>query len=100
MNTIRVHFYDSTGEAYDTVQCSANVKNGDILIIPSEKVVGLADTWPVAITKEAGHLHTLADGNFFTYVHQYGEKAGQRVFTDEQIDLARRIARQLGYELQ
>ena len=53
-----IHIFDSTGDAYDACQCDENVTRGDILYIPSENVVGLADTWPVAITKEYGQLHT------------------------------------------
>lgn len=100
MSTIRIHFFDSTGDAYDATQCDENIKNGDTLVIVDEKVVGLADTWPVAVTKLAGHLHTLDDGKFETYLHQFGADAGQRVFTDEQIKVAKAIATAWGFELQ
>ncbi|WP_292052574.1 hypothetical protein [Mesorhizobium sp.] len=100
MSTIRIHFFDSTGDAYDMTQCDENIKNGDTLVIVDEKVVGLADTWPVAVTKNAGHLHILGDGTFETYLHQFGEAAGQRVFTDDQIKVARAIASAWGFELQ
>jgi len=96
MNTIRIHIFGHSGDAYDATQCNEDIKNGDILLIPDEQVVGLADTWPVAVTDEAGHLHTLK-GSFETYVHEFGKNAGQRVFTDEQINLARALARGLGY---
>ncbi|TPL42589.1 hypothetical protein [Mesorhizobium sp. B2-4-5] len=99
-DTIKVHFFDSTGEAYDATQCDETIQNGDVLIIPDEKVVGLADTWPVAVTKQAGHLHSLADGNFETYHHEFGKDAGKRVFTDVQIRAAKAIAKEWGYELQ
>ncbi|RWN60188.1 hypothetical protein [Mesorhizobium sp.] len=100
MNTIRVHFFDSTGEAYDATQCDETIKNGDVLVIESEKVVGLADTWPVAVTEHSGNLHVLGDGQFETYRHQFGKDAGERVFTDEQIRAAKAIATAWGYELQ
>lgn len=32
--------------------------DGDILIIESEKVIGVAAAWPFAVTVEAGQLHT------------------------------------------
>jgi hypothetical protein len=57
-----VHEYDTTEDAYGACQCDESVKNGDILHIPEEKVVGMADTWPMAITKEYGALHTATPG--------------------------------------
>ena len=61
-----IHIFDSTGGAYDACQCDDNVKRGDILYIPSEGVVGLADTWPIAITKEYGALHTASAASELT----------------------------------
>lgn len=52
-----VHTFDSTGQAYNECQTNENIKTGDILHIPSEGVVGMADTWPVAVTKNSGELH-------------------------------------------
>ncbi|WP_287118322.1 hypothetical protein [Mesorhizobium sp.] len=100
MSTIRIHFFDSTGDAYDMTQCDENIKNGDTLVIVDEKVVGLADTWPVAVTEHSGNLHILSDGQFETYLHEFGEAAGQRVFTDDQIKVAKAIATAWGFELQ
>lgn len=57
MNTTRIHTFDSTQEAYDACQCDESIKDGDILLIPSEGVVGLAGTWPVAVTVKYGELH-------------------------------------------
>lgn len=57
-----IHTFDSTGEAYDACQCDESIKNGDILHVPSEGVVGVADTWPVAVTIAFGKLHTPAEG--------------------------------------
>lgn len=56
-----VHTFDSTGEAYDACQTDDNINDGDTLLIPSEGVVGIAGTWPVAISKEAGELHSLTN---------------------------------------
>lgn len=56
------HEFESTGEAYDACQTEEAIKTGDILLIPSERVVGIADTWPVAVTVEHGHLHFPVDG--------------------------------------
>ena len=59
---MKVHQFDSTSEAYDATQCDESVKDGDILVIKSEKVVGLATTWPFAISKAHGALHALKPG--------------------------------------
>jgi hypothetical protein len=57
-----VHTFGSTGEAYDASQCDDNIKNGDVLIIPSERVAGvLVEAWPVAVTAECGHFHRFND---------------------------------------
>ena len=57
------HYFNSTGDAYDSCQMGAHVDTGkpvlkgDILIIKSERVIGVAYTWPVAVTREHGELH-------------------------------------------
>lgn len=53
-----VHSFNTSEEAYDAGQCDPHVQNGDILLIRDEKIVGLAWTWPVAVTVEHGALHT------------------------------------------
>lgn len=59
------HHFGSTGEAYDACQCDENIKDGDLLIIEPEQVVGIAWTWPIAVTAQCGVLHTLKpDGTF------------------------------------
>ena len=57
--TNKAHLFDSTGEAYNACQCNSEIKTGDTLVIGSEGVVGLADTWPFAITDESGDLHSV-----------------------------------------
>lgn len=65
----QVHFFDHSGDAYDAVQCDDTIKNGDILLIDGYHwhddhtkrevtIVGLVDTWPMAVTDVHGHLHT------------------------------------------
>ena len=54
---LKIHKFDSSGEAYDACQCDEDVCVGDILIIESEEIVGIADTWPIAITTANGDLH-------------------------------------------
>ncbi len=60
------HDFLSSGDAYDHSQMGVRwdaagtevkVVDGDILHIPSERVVGVCDTWPVAVTEAMGSLH-------------------------------------------
>ena len=62
---VNVHFFYSSGDAYDATQCNEEIKNGDVFVIPSEKVIGVADTWPIAVTKEYGKFHTFEEGSNF-----------------------------------
>jgi len=54
---MRAHVFRSTREAYDATQSSEDVRAGDLLIVASEKVIGVAYAWPFAITHEHGVLH-------------------------------------------
>jgi hypothetical protein len=56
---MKKHFFDSTADAYDASQCDESVKRGDLLIIVSEEVVGVSDTWPISATKSSGELHII-----------------------------------------
>jgi|TARA_R110002020_G_scaffold261534_2_gene475880 hypothetical protein len=56
----RVWEFEDTGEAYDAVMCDEKIKTGDILVIHDEGVVGIADTWPVAVTKARREFHKLS----------------------------------------
>ena len=57
------HEFTSTSDAYDKTQWCDDVTNGDVLWIPSENVIGVAATWPYAITEERGYLHGLCGFN-------------------------------------
>ena len=59
----KVHAFESTGEAYDACQCNEEIKNGDILVVSSEQVIGIACTWPFAITENNGSFHTIANND-------------------------------------
>jgi hypothetical protein len=72
-----IHQFESTGQAYDACQCDENIKRGDLLLIVSERVVGIADTWPVAVTVNHGRLHIPADG--WTLETCIGERCPNRV---------------------
>lgn len=52
--------FQSSGRAYDACQCDDTIKNGTVLVCEREGVVGLAWTWPVAVSAEYGALHTPA----------------------------------------
>ena len=53
------HYFESTGEAYDASQSREEIKDGDILVVLNEGVIGfLAAAWPVAVTEAVGHVHT------------------------------------------
>jgi hypothetical protein len=85
-----VHRFYSTSEAYDATQCRDHIKDGDVLVIEREQVVGfLRSAWPGAVTAAHGELHT------FT--------ADPRAIDDGKyaasVDLAEQIARQLGAPL-
>lgn len=46
----RVHVFETTGEAYDLSQCSDEIANGDVLVVPNENAVGvMLLAWPVAL---------------------------------------------------
>ncbi|MFE7114918.1 hypothetical protein ACFU99_05770 [Streptomyces sp. NPDC057654] len=49
-------FY-STGEAYGACQSREEIRDGDVLVVEREKVVGIAATWPFALTARFGDLH-------------------------------------------
>ena len=56
--TFNVWYFRDSGEAYDATQVDERIKNGDVLIVPSEKVAGvLVEAWPVAVTEAFGHFH-------------------------------------------
>ncbi|MEU3917098.1 hypothetical protein [Streptomyces sp. NPDC029004] len=76
-----VHRFYSTSEAYNATQCRDDIRDGDVLIIEREQVVGfLRRAWPGAITKAHGEMHTFTadprtidDGRYALTV-QYAEQ--------------------------
>jgi hypothetical protein len=58
--TRRHHAFASTGNAYDATQCDETIETGDTLIVLAEAVVGVAMTWPFAVTTAQGKLHVLS----------------------------------------
>ena len=57
----RLHGFATTGNAYDACQCDEAIGKGDTLIVLSESVVGIAWTWPIAVTATNGALHQIKD---------------------------------------
>src|SRR5262245_12140880 len=70
--TIKVHKFKSAGEAYDTCMWNEEIKSGDVLVIASEGVVGIAYAWPFAVTEEYGDLHGMEPG--YTLATMFGGK--------------------------
>lgn len=59
VNGIDVHYFDSSAKAYNESQVSNDIKDGDILAVPSEGLYGiLNEAWPVAIVGGPGEFHT------------------------------------------
>jgi hypothetical protein len=88
---MRVHEFASTGDAYDATQCRDDISNGDTLVIASERVIGIADTWPVAVTVEFGKLHTPADNVTLAQCFE------DRKITAEAIEQAKQEAKARGW---
>jgi hypothetical protein len=89
-------FYDS-GDAYDATQCREDIKTGDTLLIPGDDsrtktIIGLAWTWPLAITAETGHLHSALPGEFHNVLLDAG-------ISDDQLATAVAVAREHGAPL-
>ena len=53
----KVWRFPSTSNAYDACQTAEDISDGDVLVIEAEKVVGIAWTWPFALTESFGELH-------------------------------------------
>ena len=96
---VPVHSFPSSGAAYNACQSNDSIHDGDIIHVPSEGVVGLAGTWPAAVTKQIGQLHGFNDEIHadprLLEVDQpdYADK-----MTAAQFQAALEFARQHGYE--
>ncbi|MFI0906780.1 hypothetical protein ACH4TE_25140 [Streptomyces sioyaensis] len=85
-----MHRFGRTSTAYNATQCRGDIRDGDVLVIEHEQVVGfLRSAWPGAITAAHGELHTFtADPRTI----DGGKYAAS-------VDLAEQIAREFGAPL-
>lgn len=85
-------FADSR-EAYDAVQCHDEIADGDLIVIKSEGIVGLAATWPCAVTVAHGALHSkLPEMTWVGF-------SNMSLMPLHKIHVAINLARKLGYEV-
>lgn len=85
--------FRSSKEAYDAIQ-TGKCPQGSIFTVPSERIVGIADTWPVALTKEYGVLHQFKDGL------STEEKARTLKVSSEVIQQAEQMAQEMDGQMQ
>lgn len=87
---ISVQTFRTTGAAYDACQ-TGEAPVGAVLHIPTERVVGISDTWPLAVTVETGNLHGVkADFDIVRFRDESG-------FSGEDLLDAVATANELGY---
>lgn len=85
----KVHTFDNTTDAYDATQCNEEIKDGDVLVIESEQVIGIAYTFPFALTEYIGELHV-------TIANPRTREGG--IFAAG-VDRAEQIARERGWRI-
>lgn len=88
----KVHHFTDSSTAYDVCMSSENVKDGDVLLIASEGVIGvLTNAHPVALTEAHGELHPMVPR------YKIREMNGGRFAASA--DLAQFTADQMGWSL-
>lgn len=92
----RIHAFGSTGNAYDAVQTDETIAAGDTLLILDEGVVGVAMTWPFAITAEPGKLHAVSEPGAGGTLEHIEQALG---VPDGSIARACRLAKTLGFAI-
>ena len=96
---VPVHTFPSSGSAYNGCQTNENIHDGDIIHVPSEGVVGLAGTWPAAVTKNYGQLHAYgSDVHDNPSILDGPKKDYEDKITARHFLQALEFARQHGYE--
>jgi hypothetical protein len=96
----RCHVFESGCACYHASQTLPEIENGDVLVILEERaspVVGVACTWPFAVTRNAGGLHALspeaARSGFLAEPQNRGLLAQAVVATDFAVSLGLSIHR-------
>lgn len=92
----RIHAFASTGNAYDAVQTDETIAVGDTLLILDEEVVGVAMTWPFAVTAKPGKLHAVCEPGAGENLEHLEKALG---VPDGSIARACRLARTLGFAI-
>jgi hypothetical protein len=62
---VKTHLFESSAEAYDASQTDGAIRDGDVLVVASEGIVGvLIEAWPTAVVYDGdtGAFHRFADG--------------------------------------
>lgn len=85
--------FDCSRDAYDFTQACEDAADGDLMLIKNDKelIIGVVDTWPMALTKQAGKLHEQFEGELLDYL-----KANK---LDRNLGAARDLASLFGAEL-
>lgn len=84
--------FSSSSTAYGHCQWDEEIKTGDTLLICGEGVVGLAWTWPLAVTVKDGEFHTIIPGETAALL-------ADAKITVEQAKAAVAVAVSYGYEI-
>ena len=92
----RIHVFETSSNAYDAVQTDDRIATGDLLLVMDEAVVGVAMTWPFAVTAEAGHLHQVAPKPG----HDFDQLAASLGVDAAAMNRATSLARQLGFPIE
>lgn len=80
-------FTTSTGAAYNATQTNPDIRDGDVLIVPSEGVAGIMfKAWPIALTTQHGHFQQFAvppaDVSDIQDIHLDGIECAERYMSD------------------
>lgn len=85
---MHIHLGGTTSELYDAIQCG-EIPGKEVIVSSEEGVVGISDTYPVAVTAECGELHTIVPGYNKTYLAEHGlqEAADAAIATAKRLGL-------------
>lgn len=87
-------FTTNSGAAYDATQTNSDIRDGDVLIVPNEGVLGImVKAWPVALTSEKGQFDgirlnrpTLDDFRRIDSLREYRDSVERAIsYLDEEV---------------